>query len=127
MSRSLQGYEAIEPKKGLERDISVYLTKIGFVDRVMEDVREIPNKTRKTLLWAGFCLLNIFLLILFGTNPSVIAQFLQGDLGEFFFLFLGISLLGGLIGLVAVSDLSWIEDHISGHDPESEEEQRFND
>jgi hypothetical protein len=122
MNRALanQSYNGAEPKEGLERDISLYLTKVGFVDRVMADIHEIPGKTKKTLLWAGFCLLNIFLIVLFGTNPSMIVQFLQGDLGEFFFLFLGISLLGGLIGLVAVSDLSWLTEHLSGQKPEDE-------
>ena len=124
MSRSAvegaQSLEGLEPKEGLKRDISSYLAEVGFVDRVMADIQEISGKTRKTLLWAGFCLFNIFLLLLLGTNPSFIAQFLQGDLGEFFFLFLGISLLGGLIGLVAVSDLSWLQDHLPRQDSEDE-------
>jgi hypothetical protein len=50
----------------------------------------------------------------------MIAQFLQGDLGEFFFLFLGISLLGGLIGLVVVSDVSWFQDHLPNQDSDDE-------
>jgi hypothetical protein len=116
-TRSLDG---IEPKEGLKRDISLYLAEVGFVDRVMADIQEISGKTKKTILWAGFCLLNIFLLLVFGTNPSLIVQFLQGDLGQFFFLFLGISLLGGLIGLVAVSDLPWLQDHLPKQDPEDE-------
>ena len=91
MNRSVadkaQSLDGIEPKEGLKQDISIYLTKVGFVDRVMADVLEIPGKVRKIFLWAGFCVLNIFLLIVFGTNPSLIAEFLQGDLGEFFFLF----------------------------------------
>jgi hypothetical protein len=115
-----QGFDGVEPKEGLKRDISVYLARVGFVDRVMVDIHEIPGKIKKTLLWAGFCVLNIFLIVLLGTNPSVIAQFLQGDLGEFFFLFLGISLLGGLIGLVAVSDLSWLQDHLPTQNPDDE-------
>ena len=124
MSRSAvegaQSLDGLEPKEGLKRDISSYLAEVGFVDRVMADIQEISGKTRKTLLWAGFCLFNIFLLLLLGTNPSLIAQFLQGDLGEFFFLFLGISLLGGLIGLVAVSDLPWLQDHLPRQDSEDE-------
>jgi hypothetical protein len=119
-SNGTQNLNAIEPKEGLKRDISVYLTKVGFVDRVMADIQEIPGKFKKTLLWAGFCVLNIFLLVVFGTNPSYIVQFLHGDLGGFFFLFLGISLLGGLIGLVVVSDLSWLQDHLLGRNPEDE-------
>jgi len=115
-----QSLNGIEPKEGLKRDISVYLARVGFVDRVMVDIHEIPGKIRKTLLWAGFCMLNIFLIVLLGTNPSVVAQFLQGDLGEFFFLFLGISLLGGLIGLVVVSDLSWLQDHLPRQNSDDE-------
>ena len=115
-----QSLESIEPREGLKRDISVYLAKVGFVDRVMVDIQDIPGKTKKFVLWAGFCVFNILLLIVFGTNPSLVLQFLQGDLGEFFFLFLGISLLGGVIGLVAVSDLSWLQDHLPGRNLEDE-------
>jgi len=122
MNRSAvsQSLESIEPREGLKRDISVYLAKVGFLDRVMVDIHDIPGKTKKFVLWAGFCVFNILLLIVFGTNPSLILQFLQGDLGEFFFLFLGISLLGGVIGLVAVSDLSWLQDHRPGRNLEDE-------
>ena len=112
--------DGIEPKEGLKRDISTYLARVGFVDRVMADIHEIPGKIKKTFLWAGFCVLNIFLLVVVGTNPSTIAQFLQGDLGEFFFLFLGFSLLGGLIGLVAVSDVSWLQERLPKQNPHDE-------
>jgi hypothetical protein len=119
-SAANQAAESLEPREGLERDISVYLSKVGFVDRVMADINDIPGKTKKSLLWAGFCVLNIFLLVVLGTNPAMILWFLQEELGEFFFLFLGISLLGGVIGLVAVSDLSWLQDHLPGRTPGDE-------
>ena len=119
-STAVRSLESVEPREGLKQDISVYLTKVGFVDRVMADIHDIPGKTKKFLLWAGFCVLNILLLVVFGTNPSMILQFLHEDLGEFFFLFLGISLLGGLIGLVAVSDLAWLKDHLPGRNPDDE-------
>ena len=114
-----QSPESIEPKPGLKRDITVYLGKVGFVERVMTDILEVPGKTRKTLLWAIFCLFNLFLLALFGTNQSFIVELfaLQEELGQFFFLFLGISLLGGLIGLVLVSDLSWLKEYLPNFDP----------
>ena len=118
-SAACQSLASIEPKEGLKRDISRYLAKVDFADRVMVDIHDIPGKTKKFLLWAGFCVFNILLLIVLGTNPSMILQFLRGDLGEFFFLFLGISLLGSVIGLVAVSDLSWFQDHLPERDPES--------
>jgi hypothetical protein len=110
-----QSQDSVEPKPGLKRDITVYLGKVGFVERVMTDISEIPGKTRKTLLWASFCLINLFLLVLFGTNQSFIVEFfaLQEELGQFFFLFLGITLLGGLIGLVLVSDISWLRGSFS--------------
>ena len=120
VTQGAQSLDGIEPRERLARDISVYLAKVGFVDRVMADIHDIPGKAKKILLWAGFCVFNIFLLVIFGTNSSMILQFLQGDLGEFFFLFLGISLLGGVIGLVAVSDLSWLRDHLPGGNPEDE-------
>ena len=119
-STAVRSLESVEPREGLKQDISVYLTKVGFVDRVMADIHDIPGKTKKFLLWAGFCVLNILLLVVFGTNPSMILQFLHEDLGEFFFLFLGLSLLGGVIGLVTVSDLSWLQDLLSGRNPKDE-------
>jgi hypothetical protein len=111
--------QGIEPEDGLERDITVYLAQIGFIDRVMTDILDAPGKIRKTLLWAGFCLFNLFLLVVFGTNPSLIAGFfaLQEDLGEFFFLFLGMTLLGGLTGLILVSDISWLKGYLPKPDP----------
>ncbi len=107
-AHAAQSLDSIEPKPGLKRDITVYLGKVGFVERVMTDILEIPGKTRKILLWASFCLFNLFLLVFFGTNQTFIVDFfaLQEELGQFFFLFLGITLLGGLIGLVLVSDIS---------------------
>ncbi len=113
-----QSLDSIEPKPGLKRDITAYLGKVGFVERVMTDILEVPGKTRKTLLWASFCLFNLFLLVLFGTNQSFIVEFfaLREELGQFFFLFLGITLLGGLIGLVLVSDISWLKDYLSKSD-----------
>ena len=109
-----QSLDSIEPKPGLKRDITTYLGKVGFVERIMTDISEVPGKTRKTLLWAGFCLFNLFLLVLFGTNQSFIVEFfaLQEELGQFFFLFLGITLLGGLIGLVLVGDFPWLKDYL---------------
>ena len=77
--------DAIEPGFGLKRDITAYLSRIGFADRVMTELLEIPRKTRKTLIWACFCLANFFLLVIFGTNPSFISEFfaLREDLAQF--------------------------------------------
>jgi hypothetical protein len=114
--------DTVEPEFGLERDITAYLSEIRFADRVMTELAEVPRKTRKTLIWAGFCLANVFLLVIFGTNSSFISEFfaLQEDLAQFFFLFLGITLLGGLIGLVAVSDTSWLRGYLPRPAPRDE-------
>ena len=117
-AHAAQSLVSIEPKARLKRDITVYLGKVGFVERIMTDILEIPRKTRKPLLWASFCLFNLLLLVVFGTNQSFIVEFfaLQEELGQFFFLFLGITLLGGLIGLVLVSDISWLKDYLPKSD-----------
>ena len=114
--------DTVEPEFGLKRDITAYLSRIGFADRVMTELLEIPRKTRKTLIWACFCLANFFLLVIFGTNPSFISEFfaLREDLAQFFFLFLGITLLGGLIGLVVVSDTSWVREYLPRPAPRDE-------
>ena len=117
----VQGSGGAEPREGLKRDMSRYLEKSGFVDRVMLDILEIPGKNKKVLLWAGFCLLNLLLLVLLGTSPSVLVEILHEDLGQFFFLVLGISLLGGLIGLVMVSDISWLKEYLPKQDPDDEQ------
>jgi len=118
-AHAAQSLDGVEPKAGLKRDITAYLGKAGFIERVMTDILEVPGKTRKTILWASFCLFNLLLLVLFGTNQNFIVDFfaLQEELGQFFFLFLGITLLGGLVGLVLVSDLSWLKAYLPKFDP----------
>jgi hypothetical protein len=56
-------------------------------------------------------MLNLLLLVLFGTNSLFIPEFfaLQAELALFFFLFLGITLLGSVIGLVLSLDTRWLE------------------
>lgn len=91
--------------------IAEYLDRTGFVDLVMRRVHELTRQTRKTLLWGLFALLNLLLLVLFGTNSLFIPEFfaLQADLALFFFLFLGITLLGSVVGLVLSLDTRWLE------------------
>jgi hypothetical protein len=91
--------------------IAEYLDSAGFVDLVMRRVHELTRQTRKTLLWGLFAVFNLLLLVLFGTNSLFIPEFfaLQAELALFFFLFLGITLLGSVIGLVLSLDTRWLE------------------
>jgi hypothetical protein len=104
----------LEPDRILQRDISMYLGKVGFADRVMLDVLHSGTKARMVLLWGIFCLLNLSLLLLFGTNQPFIVEFLalHAGLSQFFFLFLGITFLGSVIGLVLSVDTSWLQDFL---------------
>jgi hypothetical protein len=94
-----------------ERRILDYLEKRGFIERVMARVRALQARARKTLIWGGFCLVNLLALLLFGTSDPFLSGFfaLQRELAQFFFLFLGLTFLGGLAGLVLSLDTSWLE------------------
>jgi hypothetical protein len=122
ISQAAESLDSIKPEELLERDIKTYLGNVGFVERVMTDVMDVPRKVRKTLLWAGFCFFNLFLLVVLGINQHFILEFfaLQDELSQFFFLFLGITMLGGLIGLVLVTDVSWLMEHLPK--PEADQE-----
>jgi hypothetical protein len=93
-----------------ERRILAYLEQRGFIERVMTRVRLLHSQTRKALLWGGFCLLNLLTLLLFGASDVFLSDFfaLQGELSQFFFLFLGLTFLGSLAGLVLSVDTSWL-------------------
>lgn len=99
----------------LEQDIILYLSKVGFVERVMLEIQDVTARTRKTLLWGAFFVLNLFLLLLFGTSQPFIPEFFafQAELAQFFFLFLGITFMGSLIGLVLSSDTSWLRSYLN--------------
>lgn len=88
-----------------------YLQERHFIERVMAQIHELHRKSRKTLLWGVFCLLNLILLVIFGTSQPFVQDFfaLQKELAQFFFLFLGLTFLGSLIGLVLSLDTSWFE------------------
>jgi hypothetical protein len=91
-----------------ELKILAYLEQRGFIERVMTRVRLLHSQTRKALLWGGFCLLNLLALLLFGASDFSDFFALQGELAQFFFLFLGLTFLGSLAGLVLSLDTSWL-------------------
>jgi hypothetical protein len=93
-----------------ERRILAYLEERGFIERVMAGVRALQAQARKALIWGGFCAVNLLALLLFGASDPFLSGFfaLQGELAQFFFLFLGLTFLGGLTGLVLSLDTSWL-------------------
>lgn len=88
-----------------------YLERRHFVEHVMGRVRSKAARTQKATAWALFALINLILLIIIGSNRYIVGSYfaMQETLSQFFFLFLGISFLGALVGLVLASDTRWVE------------------
>jgi hypothetical protein len=86
--------------------LAAYLTKRGFVEAVMDRIYSLHLHPRKVLAWGLFCLANLILLVVLGANEPFLEDFFapQVELAQFFFLFLGITFLGGLVGLVLSLD-----------------------
>jgi hypothetical protein len=91
----------------IEGRLSTYLEERGFVQAVMERIYELHLHPRKSLAWGLFCLANLILLVVLGANGAFLEGFFpHAQLAQFFFLFLGITFLGGLVGLVLSVDTS---------------------
>ncbi len=87
--------------------LAAYLEERGFVAAVMERIYSLHLHPRKSVAWGLFCLANLILLVVLGANgPFLEGFFPQAQLAQFFFLFLGITFLGGLVGLVLSVDIS---------------------
>jgi hypothetical protein len=91
-----------------ELRIAAYLNERGFVEVVMERIYSLPLHPRNALAWGLFCLANLALLVVLGANEPFLEGFFapQAQLAQFFFLFLGITFLGALVGLVLSVDTS---------------------
>ena len=88
-----------------------YLEESFFVERVMNRVRLEASRSQKTTAWALFALINLIFLVIFGSNRYIVGSYfaMQETLSQFFFLFLGISFLGALFGLIMSADTTWVE------------------
>ncbi len=95
-----------EPAGETEVRLANYLEQRGFVEAVMERIYSFHLHPRKSLAWGLFCLFNLALLVVLGANGPFLEDFFapQAELAQFFFLFLGITFLGGLVGLVLSVD-----------------------
>ena len=99
---------AADPAGETEVRLAAYLTERGFVQAVMERIYSLHLHPRKSVAWGLFCLANLALLAVLGANGPFLEGFFapQAELAQFFFGFLGITFLGGLVGLVLSVDTS---------------------
>ncbi len=89
--------------------IQAFLAQSAFAERVMERVVEAHDHLRKAIIWAVFTCLNLILLGILGTDHYITGRYfgVEETLAQFFFLFLGISALGGIFGLILTVDTDW--------------------
>ncbi len=100
-----------------------YLNSKSFVDHVMAEAQSMNSRSKKTALWGLFALLNLFLLFIMGTNNYIVSDFfaLQDALSQFFFLFLGLTLVGSLIGLIFSLNTSWFDNMLHRDSKENQD------
>ena len=91
-----------------EKEILAYLREHPLCDGIMDKITRLGARSPRQTAWAVFCLLNLVLLALLGTSNYIVRDFfaIQATLSQVFFLFLGLSFLGGLVGLVLCLDTS---------------------
>lgn len=94
-----------------EEFIRGYLEERGFVETVMQAVRETRVRMPRSLVWGAIGLLNITIIIVAWTNPYLVQDVLalRNELFTFFFGFLGLTLVGCVLGVLLSSDLGRVE------------------
>ena len=90
------------------RAIQGFLSTAGLADAVMQRV-VVQAFGRKALAWAGFVVADLAILSILGTSDAVRESFfgVQESLARFFFGFLGVAAIGGIVGFVFSIDTSW--------------------
>lgn len=70
---------------------------------------QLLTKPAKYTIWIVFAAINLLLLFLLGSNTFIVHYFFtfQNMLSTLFFLFLGLTFMGSLIGLILNMDTSW--------------------
>jgi hypothetical protein len=101
----------LDLSRQIEEDVLRYLQGVRFSDQVMARILELSGRSSSRLAWGVFALLNLVFLLLCGASlPELVGLVaLQPGLGQFFFLFLGITLLGGVVGFVLSLDTTWLD------------------
>ena len=94
-----------------EAFIRGYLGERGFVEKVMHAVSETRVRLPRSLVWGAFGLLNVTIIIVAWTNPYLVQDVLalRNELFTFFFGFLGLTLVGCVVGVLLSSDLGRVE------------------
>jgi hypothetical protein len=91
-------------------EIESFLAERDFTVVVMQSIEVKDKRLNKIIFWLVFTFINILLLTLLGTNKMVLKDFfaLHDALASLFYLFLGVTLVGGIIGLVIYVDTEQI-------------------
>jgi hypothetical protein len=100
-----------------EEAVRATLARSRLADSVMARTVRDLRATRRCVFWAAFAALNLLLLALTGSSSYMHSEFFcrQDGLNQFFFIFLGLTLLGGVGGLIFSLDTSWL-DRLLHHD-----------
>ena len=83
-------------------DIRLHLEQRQLPQAIMQQLEDAAVRFRRIIFWIVFAVINLIMLCTSGTSHYVVHELLAYDntLATFFFLFLGLSLLGSLVGLV---------------------------
>ena len=94
--------------------IARYLGERDFVERVMKAIAATHVRMSRSTIWAMIAAVNLIALVIAGLNPYLVEDFLAltDQLFTFFYVFLGLTLAGCIVGLVLSLDLSRIEHFI---------------
>lgn len=94
-----------------EAAIRSYLAGCRLADRVIAQTVHHTRSTRRTVFWAVFAVLNLLLLAVTGSNSYLHNDYFyqQEGLQQFFFIFLSLTFLGGVGGLILSLDTSWLD------------------
>lgn len=94
-----------------EQWLRSYLQERAFVERVMRAVVQTHIRFTRASVWGAIGLLNIAIIVVAGTNPHLVEDVLslRRELFTFFYCFLGLTLLGCIMGVVLSVDLGKIE------------------
>ena len=89
-------------------ELDAILQKISFTDRVMGKIEYLEHQRRAATFWLIFSLANLATLSVFGISPLVRSLLLSNHhfFSHIFFFFLGLTFLGGVIGLIFSIDTS---------------------
>ena len=89
-------------------ELDTALQETRFTDRVMGKIEYLEHQRRAATFWLIFSLANLAILSVFGVSPMVRSLLLSIHhfFSHIFFFFLGLTFLGGVIGLIFTLDTS---------------------